>query len=379
MIRLSKFKLVELEPLDTVFFGDARGMEFNVGGRSLRLPLPWTVSGALLTHYLVKTGRVEDLSMGCDDSGECESEERGEATVFAFYGPFIHYGGTYWFTAPADLVALKKTSLSEDKRCWPTAQADLSAGEDEMSLVEAREGGEGYARYMPLKLPLGSEPYGMVDHEFLERYADGEFAKPKKPENFDFEERRVGIHIDDGRRTVKTGFTFSSIHRRPRPGLRYAMLLAEKLERGFSFSGLVRLGGEGRAAIVYEREWMPSWLSDRRLEAGTKVKAVLISPAIYRRGEFDSRIPDLQGLPGSPEILKLGDRPLVIGGKALMVSGWDMRTGRARKMYSAVPPGTVYYLKLKEDANRLDLTLSFWRLSLFWERGFGSPLLGVIP
>ncbi|MEM2219627.1 MAG: type III-B CRISPR module-associated protein Cmr3 [Candidatus Korarchaeum sp.] len=352
--------LIELEPLDTVFFGDARGMELNIGGRSLSIPLPWTVSGALLSHYLLRTGKYGDVMRGCENvNGECESEEKGEATVFAFYGPFLHFKDRYWFSPPADLVR--------------------DGGK--VGLIRFRVGGSGYAQQLPsVYLPLDAEPYGMlVDHEFLNCYANGKITKPRSEDHFDHEERRVGIHIDDSKRVVKTGYTFSCVHRRPRFGLRYAVLIWEKEERDFNFSGILRLGGEGRVAKVSERglkevDGRFFWLDNRELEAGNYVKVVLLSPAIYRSGDRDIRAPDhqmLQKLPGRPELL------MTVGGRATMVSGWNMRAKRARKMYAAVPPGTVYYFKLNEKVNRLDLTLSFWKLSLFWERGFGSPLVAV--
>jgi len=357
-----RMKLVELEPLDTVFFGDARGMDLNIGGRSLRFPLPWTVSGALLSHYLLITGRAEDVNKGCRDLGDCESEEKGENTVFAFYGPFLSYGGSYWFSSPAD-IALR---------------AD-SSGRGVVQIEVRKVRSDGYAGYLPeIYLPFDAEPYAgrLVDHEFLESYADGKLKQPKElDEEILSEERRVGIHIDDSRRTVKAGYTFSSIHIRPKPGLKYAVLVAEKERRDFSFSGIIRFGGEGRVARASEGSWIPSWLRRRGLKAGDIVKAVLISPAIYRKGSLNCRIPDVRNLPGRPELLGAGK--LVIGGRAVMVSGWDLRTVKARRMYAAVPPGTVYYMRLNQDADRAELTLSFWRLSLFWERGFGSPLIAV--
>ncbi|MCS7103867.1 MAG: type III-B CRISPR module-associated protein Cmr3, partial [Candidatus Korarchaeum sp.] len=311
---ISRMRLVLLEPLDTVFFGDARGMELNLGGVSLRLPLPWTVSGALLSHYLLKGGRAEDLNRGCGEDGDCESEEKGEATVFAFYGPFLSYKGSFWLNAPADLASRGDEVLLIKPR--------------RMEGIESRRG-ESYADHLPpVCLPLDAKPYvgNLVNHEFLESYAKGILTQPRIiKDEIDFEERRVGIHIDDSKRTVKIGYTFSSIHRRPNFGLKYAVLAAKKEGQDFRFSGVVRLGGEGRAAAVSEGEWKPSWLEGSELESGSTVKVALISPAIYRGSHGNSRVPDLGNLPGKPELIHVKGRPLVIGGRAMMVSGWNMR------------------------------------------------------
>lgn len=366
----NNMKLIELEPLDTVFFGDPRGMELNLGGKSLRLPLPWSISGALLYFYILNGGSLNDVRIGCeDDAEECISEEKGESTVFAFYGPFLSYGGRYWFNAPADLI------LKDGK----------------VTLLKPYDGKGGYRDFLPrIYLPEGSEPLidEFVDHEFLESYAEGRIIELKGKVTFDFEERRIGIHIDDSKRTVKAGYTFSCVHRRPKFGLKYSMLVAEKSRRDFKFSGIVRLGGEGRAAKITERNWKPNWLERSLLKGGTTVKVVLVSPAIYRRNGKDTRIPDISNLPGKPKLCTLdipkgnkkngnGGNELVIGRGPIFISGWDLPRNRARRMYAAVPPGTVYYLKLEDDVDRAELTLSFWKLSLFWERGFGSPLVAV--
>ncbi len=351
-------RLVELEPLDTLFFGDNKGMEFNFGGISLEMPLPWTVSGALLFKYVSETGRISDVRKGCLNGGECEQEERGEATEFAFYGPFISFGTSLWFPPPADLIRRE--------------------GSRDIDIITPKARYGGYSSFMPsVYLPYGWETYNeFVDHVFMEKYAEGIIEKPKRPPKV-YKERRVGIHIDDSRRAVKTGFTFSSTHIRPPFGMKYAVLVSRKDGNNIDFSGLVRIGGEGRPAKVSTRDWKPSWLKARKLRAGKVVKVVLLSPAIYRLDGKNVRLPDLAGLPGNPELCRIGESDLVIGGKPMRVSGWNSITKRARKMYTAVPSGTVYYLKLREDVDRLDLTSSFWKLSSFWERGFGSPLISL--
>lgn len=355
--------IVELEPLDSLFFGDNKGMELNEGGRTLKIPLPWTISGTLLFHYVSTTQRLEDVRIGCEEGG-CTSEERGEATVFAFYGPFIAYGGTYWFHPPGDLIA-----------------REGAKGETvELQVLKPRRGGSGYASQLPpVLLPVHWEVYGkLIDAESLANYSEGAstIVVPRPPELK--EERRLGIHVDDERRTVKLGYIYTSTHVRVPLGLKYCMIAARKDGKDLSFNGLVRLGGEGRVARMTTTKWTPPWLREEKLEAGSIVKVVLLSPAIYRRDGRNVRIPSLEELPGRPQVCELGGEKLVLGGRPVRVSGWDFVARRAKKMYSAVPPGTVYYLKLREDADRLDLTLSFWRLSSYWERGFGSPLVANV-
>ncbi len=343
------FELVAMRPLDSFFFGRSRGLDLSSSATSFEFPLPWTVSGALLGAHASIT---EDLGTG-RKLGELtwdeDIEERGELTGFMFYGPFLIWEGKEWFRPPEDL---------------------------RVKFIHSRTG-KLYRDQLPALVPEEKEFPGWIDHETLEKYSNGEKVDLKVEGPRISEERRLGTHLDDLTRTVKEGFIYSAIHRRLPPGSSIGVLITGKRGQKLANFSLVRLGGEARVSRVERSQWRPGWLDDRGLSGGDVVKVVLLSPAIYRRNGENVRVPPIDRLRDKVKLCRLGGRTLVIGRKPTRVSGWDMRRKRARKMYSAVPPGTVYYLRLKGSMSRWELTLDFWKLSLYWERGFGSPLVAL--
>lgn len=102
-----------------------------------------------------------------------------------------------------------------------------------------------------------------------------------------------------------------------------------------------------------EGGWLPSWLNSDMLS-----------------GEYSIGN-------AAPISLKLTTAAV---GKPIPVGGWDMKKGKAKPTYRAVPAGSVYYFELK-DKNRIDdLIAAFHYQNISDERseeGFGLALIGV--
>jgi len=344
-----EFELISLKPLDSLFFGDNMGLDLNSPGGGLRFPLPWTVSGALLYAHIMSVHNLGS-SYGLTSNWDEGVEERGDLTGFMFYGPFLIWRGKKWFPCPLDLsVSVEGLQPSQNPKLYSSQLPPIMPREDK-------------CKWIP--------------HDLLERYSEGNKVEPiNEVEEPIFEEKRLGIHLDDVNRTVVEDFLYTSRHIRLKDAS-IGVLVASKGEARIEVPPLIKLGGEGRPVRVTRERWTPKWLSNDVLKAGSVVKVVLLSPAIYRKNGKDVRIPELK-LPGKPELLE-SRSALVISGPPVLVSGWDLKRARARKLYAAVPPGTVFYLKLSEDVGRWELTYNFWRLSLFWERGFGSLLISPV-
>lgn len=343
-----KFSLLTLKPLDSLFFGPNLGLELSSNAASLLFPLPWTVSGALIAHLVSKKGTLSEI---LESDASLEREERGELTKLMFYGPFLIHARCKWFPTPYDL-----------------------------KYEPAGSSGALYSSQLPPIIEVVEKIPAWIDEARLEKYVRGEeievdsgWEEPKL-----LEEVRLGIAVDDSTRTAMRGFLYTSRHLRMQDSA-IGILAAWKTGEPLDLSGIVRLGGEGKASIIEVEDWNPSWFEDERIERGSVVKLVLISPAIYwdSSGKTSRRPPNerLEKLPGRPEVCKSRGRELVIGPSPVMVSGWDLARRRARRMYAAVPAGTTIYLRLKEETGRWELTREFWKLSLYWERGFGSPLV----
>ncbi len=361
--------LLELIPYDSSFFGDSRGLGRGGQGSTLRFPTPWTLSGAALYLYAALTG---DWSSAGASKSEAE-EERGEATDFTFYGPFLRCSGRLWFWPPQDVVV-----------------RDVGGRKALRVLQPVQRDARGYHRWLPpIVQTKEDEPVsGMLSLEALRAYLKEkpEIGDPVRDVVSLSEERRLGLTISETTGTSEQGLLYTSVHLRPPKvmvnggvaDISFCALISRKSgEELRELDGIVRLGGEGRPARVTTHtmaEPLP-WLQDEELEAGDVVKLVLLSPAIYRDGRVGVSHPDLSGLPGRPEYVRVNGHILWIVGRPWKLSGWSLKARRARPMYSAAPPGSVYYVRLGEPASRLELTLAFWRRSLFWERGFGSPMV----
>ncbi|CAI8771584.1 type III-B CRISPR module-associated protein Cmr3 [Methylocaldum szegediense] len=150
-------------------------------------------------------------------------------------------------------------------------------------------------------------------------------------------------------------------------------------------SGLVRLGGDGRAAAVRpaDIDWPePDWegiLRDRRF------RLVLTSPGLFEDGW---RLP---GTDGNNRWRGPGGCSARLVSAAIsrhtVVSGWDLARGQPKQALRAVPVGSVYWLDefegKAEDLRKLAES-GFWCLSEYPDRqrkaeGFNNAALAAWP
>ncbi len=361
-------KLLTLKPLDSLFFGGGKGVPLSGDSSSLYHPLPWTVSGALITLAYSKGLNVISKSEWSE-----EEEERCDILNYAFYGPFVHYKGMLWVPAPRDFV-IKEFRMSSPNKI-------------EFMLLEQaklKDAGDGYHEELP-PLVLSQDDYHLYDHVRNPLVPLSSLKGPTSvvdPPVINGE-GRIGIKLDRSRGVVEAGMLYRTTHIRVPEDFSYAMVPFRKVNgrpeisssNPLNLTGVVRLGGEGRPSLVktVESEELES-LMNSKVSAGKVVRVILVAPAIYLKGEKTVSLPDLKGLPGNPSWVG----PQVVTGKPIRVSGWSLASGRAKRMFSAVPSGTVYYLKVEKEVTVSDFLAEFWRLSLYWDRGFGSPLLEVM-
>ena len=362
-------KIVIIQPYDSLFFGGGIGVPLRGSSRSLIHPTPLTVSGSILSLLIEIEGEDRVLTQRAMEGSNLEElEERGMALNYAFYGPLIIHRNEFWVPAPRDLIIN-----------W-ARRKDMKL---EVIPQDAKSGGYGTDLEPPL---LGPDDLYLYDHfdfplapleELTSSYAYANSMLIKGAPRI-YTERRLGITLDRSKGAVEMGFLYRTIHIRGQESKRgrmsYAMISipVDGREEVSDLSGVTRLGGEGRVALITTENRSIRWLgSDRQLKEGDEVKVILISPAIYLGNDgTTTSTPDVSELPGRPEFVS----PRVISSRPLMISGWNFRLRRARRMYAAVPPGTVYRMRVREPVEMWDLMISFWKLSLYWDRGMGSPL-----
>ncbi|GEM_PF-5432583 len=390
-------KVVLIEPFDSLFFGGGIGVPLGGSSRSMPHPTPWTVSGAVLSLLVRKHGL--DSVLNSSGGGDVESEEeKGRYIKYAFYGPLIYFSEELWVPAPRDLEVvwaredeMKLRALKAE--AWDKSMSGrVREGDDGQSATPHEMlVGESYRNDLP-PIVLSPDSIYLYDHfelplirlRDIDDYGDSLGILLLRGAPKIYPEERLGIKMDEERGSVEEGMLYRTVHIRVQEGerdLRYRRMGYAMISIGMAdkevipdVHGIERLGGEGRPAGIFtdSGRHIQQFRGGEELQPGEVLKVVLVSPAIYMRDKWrTTTLPDISGLPGRPEWIG----PRVVTSAPRRLSGWSIPLGRARKMYSAVPPGTVYFLRMSEGADKMEFLLEFWRLSLYWDRGFGSPVV----
>ena len=110
----------------------------------------------------------------------------------------------------------------------------------------------------------------------------------------------------------------------------------------FEDKGFLRLGGEGKAAN-YETTTAYKQLDlSERLNDDSQLKLYIATPTIFSNGWCPDwlALGNLKGIEVSLDTCALG-KPQYIG-------GFDLEKQKPKKMYKAIPAGSVYYLKTND-------------------------------
>ena len=316
--------LLQIEPLDTLFFRDAR--PFDASSRAASgLPKPQTVAGALRTAMLRSAGvdlaavaaavRAGESFRDAAAAGGSIGKAIGEVT---FRGPWFGQDGEILYPAPATLRRerdngkfIRLDPIGTDLPGWKPLETGM----------------------MPLwykgRARLNNAPGYLRANDML-RFLDGGLPEKVVPEAdlFGFHDR-TGIGLDAERAVAADGMIYSVRMLELRRGVRLHVEMegAEEALDLFAPGGqLVPLGGEGRRAVVTPGpqktpEVPPASSSDRRL-------VVLTTPAPMDGWK-------LRG----PKLLSAA----VPGYEA--VSGWDLARGGPKPNRFSVPAGSVYFLE----------------------------------
>lgn len=224
-------------------------------------------------------------------------------------------------------------------------------------------------------------------------------------------EIRVGIALS-GKRTAEEGKIYAVEFIRMKTELKTVRGFIFNIEgldiKNFDDTGVLALGGESRIAN-YKKLNNESSLENlerlqfNNLEGKEKFKIYLSSPAIFRNGwvpDFLTKNGDrYEGNIGSVEVELIS----ATVGKAIPISGWDIVNNRPRKMWKAVPAGSVYFFKkkngnltsgdvqilkdkihfnslltLSQETNSETETTQDLPLSEYGKAGLGLALLGIV-
>jgi len=385
---------LEMEPVDTLFFRDARPMQAGAGsgGHGANWPLPTVIHESVRSALLRQLGPLPvDKSIRGHMGKSIATRDFESLRVI---GPFPSLEGRVYFPTPSDLVpnrsgrAALMTPIQD-----PVGVSNLPCSWLHPAGFTVRSGKEELPRW--------------VDGEKFSRLlSPGNGIPDLDTPDLWYSENRIGIRIDPKtRRTIK-GLLYTSEHLRPRDGLRLTaeIFLGEKApeKEREALDDLIRshllLGGESRMCRISKSSSVPT---PEKPNHGKLIKWVLATPALFREGwrpnwvnaddgriflkhgntrrhEGENRREWRQRIRRLPEIR--ARLVAVCSPKPAAFSGWDVARNMPKTTRLAVPAGSVFYFEAdsEEEAAALVDALHGRTLSdFFGEKGMGLGFCGT--
>ena len=417
-----------IRPLDTQFYRS--GLPFDAGQDtetgSTFPPFPRTFYGALRTRGLIASGKDISTPLQGHDwiygSPSCFGE-------LCIKGPFLarldNQEGLSGLALPFpyDLVMEKESkrlvhlSPSFDKS--GDAGSDLEEPclhfLDQQGQTPAFDGRHVESLLDEYYLPLGllstylvHQTTGTLDDNDLPAYSSERLVR---------KEVRIGIARDNTTRTARESMLYKTRHFRlmdiPDGILQeYGFWVqVKRAHNGFPGSGILKLGGESRAAFFVKLNKESLWWSEfqdqiiPKIASSGRFKAYFITPALFKEGALPDNCKISQQDKNVCLTLSLNSKEIsfvlvsICTGKPLSVAGWDIHKKQPKSMRPALPAGSVYFFqaadqnwweklekeKKNEVAKAIYETWNFntWCSEEPWDgehgpgkEGFGIPLIG---
>jgi CRISPR-associated protein Cmr3 len=352
-----------LEPTDVWLFRDGRPFDARSDHRaeSLFPPFPTVIQGVLRSHHLVVQGI--DLTDPAAIAAAVGTAE--DFRALRMRGPFLaQRQGAHlirYFPAPADAhtvkegdepsVRIKPATLALD--CPPSVRTSA-----------------------PTRglLGLNDEPVkGQSDlwltEEALHRYLAGQTVAATPAATLFTQESRFGIGLEPSRRTTAEGLLYEVAYVRLQPTV--GLLVEVTGLDGWPSHGVLRIGGEGRAA-VFEKVAEVPWPAPPD-PLPSRFKVYLATPAYFTGGWQPDKGDWNRFFTGPVRLLAAAV------GRYISLGGYDLARGEHKPARRYVPAGSVYYFEAEGKARlRPDLinqALTDWGAEI----GFGQILIKEVP
>ncbi|MBV6443392.1 MAG: hypothetical protein EPGJADBJ_05131 [Saprospiraceae bacterium] len=340
--------LLKIRPLDTVFFRD--GKPFTMGAETwadgIFPPPPSVFYGALRTLW---------LSEQKDGISPANIEASAKLIISAVY---VQIAGNCCFPAPIDVLENKersqKVSLVEKELVAISNHASTSV----LSTADDIE----------VEAP---EPGALIKSADLETYfKGGDLSKIGFKQDYFCTESKVGIGLSKETRTSEEGMLY-------RVGMRRfsdekTTFIVETSGLDLPQKGILRLGGEAKLA-EFEQVGANTYSLPKTppLEKGLNI--YFSTPAVFENGWLPSWV-DPQTLKGKWEGLSFQLSTAAVG-RSVPMGGFDMKGRRPKRMFRAVPAGSVYRFKVLEG--KVETLAQRCNISDFDldKQGFGSAFL----
>ena len=356
--------IIEINPLDTLFFRD--GKPFTMGEENwsdaIFPPMPSVIYGALRSVYF--SNHIDELRNANESADPTKDLE--------LKGVLLKSGNELLFPAPLDCVKGKDSKY--DKLTL------LS-----LSQIEESDMVSNYPRLE--KIPtykVSDSKVENISNAMLGRISFKEYLFGTKRDfsyikidNFIQSEPHIGIGRSSDTHTTEEG----KLYRIDMKRLKDTSIIVDFENLELPENGLLKLGGESKSAHfrVYEDKENKPFIEPPNFENEEKLfKLVLTTPAIFKNGWLPEWIDEnsMEGIPNSTN-LKLKLISAIIG-KPVYIGGYNIKERKPKPMYKAVPAGSVYYFKLIEGTmEQVKEILNYRTISdIYPNQGFGICYLG---
>ncbi|NOZ70132.1 MAG: hypothetical protein GXP46_13030 [Deferribacteres bacterium] len=325
-------------------------------GEALMPPWPSVFSGSVLSRAITDEGRLSEVI----------DQKNGPSVVAEMFGDFTirwialadeNRHGSIFFPPPADLVVLKAGDTPE-----PVALATVKR--NAFSGCASSLDQDILPEYAVLRTQSQTKPDkgywltldGLKAHLAGDKFDEGHLIRTSELWSTD---PRLGIALDSVTRTAEETRIYTTDTIVLAKGIGFLCLFS--CEKGYlPADGLVRVGGDGRGAEIFEYPDAPSDLG-RPQKGWQRFRMILATPC-----------PSVNGW--LPPVVKKRDDGCYIeldGFKARLVSaavpryevisGWDVAIRKPKPAQRMIPAGSVFWFEV--------ITGDTAELDVLWERG----------
>lgn len=336
-----------IEPVDVLYlrgnrlFGDP-----GAHGDALVPPWPSLAAGALRSRMLV--------DHGIDPARFAEGKATLPDALASCLGS-VEQPGTFRLS----LFALARRAGTGVEALFPVP-ADLVVRGESTDFLGPSELPASIRTSFPLRLTpvlraagAGKPEEGMwLGLEGLASYLRGSRARPEhllRARDIWKTDLRLGIALDGWRRTALEGHLYTADAIAFRPGCGFVVGV-EGADGLVPRDGVLRFGGDGRAAEVRDCAFQapePPW---DEIQRGRRFRLVLATPGVFPNGWLP---PGTQESVDGPIWELFGVRARLMSAcvpRAQVVSGWDLARQAPKPAARATPVGSVYWFDLMEGS-----------------------------
>ena len=344
--------IIKIDAIDTLFFRDGKPFgDEDSWANSNFFPSPSTIYGALRAIYFSQNPKDLEKANKDDDPTK-------DLTINGIY---FYRDEEPFFIVPQDLIEVKDSDNLE-LLSIKSSQFTNSPLEKTFYFKENKE----IEKVNGFLSAFTMENYlGLYENNFA--YYD--------LDKLIFQEFKIGIGRNNKKVAEDSKLYRVGLSRYEDEKLNKFSLVVDFNGLEIEKEGLLKFGGEGKGANYQEIDSFEKF--EFEFDSNNIFKLYLLTPAIFKNGwypdwlekNFEGKIKDIE--------LKLIASAI---GKPQYIGGWDIDKNQPKKMFKAVPAGSVFYFKVingkKEKVKEVFNYKSIVSIDEYQKEGYGITIVG---